>query len=65
MPIIVHVIQQRECVSHKRLIMRDAYGGGHGAVVKAACLESRRSRVRAQLWPSSFKENKCFLPTNS
>ena len=31
-------------------------GGGHGAVVKAACLESRRSRVRTQLWPSSFKE---------
>ena len=28
---------------------------GPGAVVKAACLESRRSRIRAPLWPSSFK----------
>ena len=34
--------------------------GGPGAVVKAACLESRRSRVR--IWPSSFKEIQMFLP---
>ena len=30
-------------------------GAGPDAVVKAACLESRRSRFRAPLWPSSFK----------
>ena len=30
-------------------------GGGPCAVVKAACLESRRSRVRTPLWPSSVK----------
>ena len=31
-----------------------------GAIDKAACLESQRP-----LWPSSFKETKCFLPTHS
>ena len=31
-------------------------GGGPGAVVEAACLESRRSRVRTPLWHSSFNE---------
>ena len=33
--------------------------------VKAACLGSQRSRVRAQLWPPSFKEAKCFSPAHS
>ena len=33
-------------------------GGGPGAVAKAACLESRRSRDRAPLWPSSLKNNR-------
>ena len=37
-------------------------GRGPGALVKAACLDSRRSLVRASLWPSSFKEPKCFPP---
>ena len=39
------------------------YGMGRGpaAVVKAACLESRRSRVRTPLWHSNFKETKMFL----
>ena len=32
----------------------------YGAVDKAA-LESRRSRVLTPLWPSSFKETKCFF----
>ena len=36
-------------------------GRGPAAVVKAACLESRRSRVRTPLWHSSFKETKMFL----
>ena len=31
-------------------------GGGPGAVVKVACFERRRSRVRPQLWHSGFKE---------
>ena len=35
---------------------------GPGAVVKGACLESRRSRVRTPLWNSSFKETKCSFP---
>ena len=36
---------------------------GSGAVVRAAaCLESRRSRVRTPLWPSKFQRNKMFLP---
>ena len=34
---------------------------GPGAVVKAACLESRRSWVRLPLRYSSFKETKCFF----
>ena len=43
-------------------ILRDdcqlVQGGGPGAVVKAACFESRRSRVRSPLWALSFKETK-------
>ena len=39
----------------------NSVSGGPGAVVKAACLESRRSRVRAPLWHSSFKETRCFF----
>ena len=35
-------------------------GGGPGAVVEAACLKSRRPRVRAPLWPTNFKESKCY-----
>ena len=37
-------------------------GGGPGEVVKAACLESRRSRVRNPLWPSSFIKKKFSSP---
>ena len=40
-------------------------GGPGAAVVKAACLESRGSWVRAPLWPSNFKEIKCFFPAHS
>ena len=36
-------------------------GVGPGAVVKAACLESRSSRDRTPLWHSNFKEKKCFF----
>ena len=36
-----------------------------GAVVKADCFESRRSRVRTPLWSSSFKETKCSFPAHS
>ena len=43
--------------AHRRLV------GTTGAIVKAACLESLRSRVRAPLFPSSFKEAQCFFPT--
>ena len=38
---------------------------GRGAVVKAACLESWRSRVRVPLWLPSFKETKCFFLAHS
>ena len=37
-------------------------GGGPGASVQAACLESWRSWVQTPLRPSSFKETKCFFP---
>ena len=40
-------------------------GRGPGAVAKAACLESRGSRVRALLLHSSFKETKCFFLAHS
>ena len=39
--------------------------GSPGAVVKAACLESQRSRVRNTLCHSSFKETKCVLLAHS
>ena len=39
------------------IINRHCWGGVHGAMVKAACLKSRRLRVRAPLWHSSFKQN--------
>ena len=38
---------------------------GPGAVVKVACLESRRSRARTPLWHSSSKETKCFFPAHA
>ena len=41
------------------------HSGSTGAVVKAACLESRNLRARTPLWPSSFKETKCFFPVHS
>ena len=37
-------------------------GRGPGVVVKGACLGSRRSRVCAPLWPSSFKETNVSCP---
>ena len=40
-------------------------GGCSGTVVKDACLESRRSRVRTALWHSCFKETICFFPAYS
>ena len=55
-----------------RLILKEKRGGREppatssgsapdpGPVVKTACLESRRSRVRTTLWPSSFKDTICF-----
>ena len=42
-----------------------AWKRGGGGVVKAACLESGRSRVRAPLWHTSVKETKCFFPAHS
>ena len=36
-----------------------------GAVVTAACLESRRSRVRTLLWPESFEETKSLIRKDS
>ena len=36
-----------------------------GAVVKAACLESRRSRLRAPPWPLNFKEIECLIRKDS
>ena len=41
------------------------YGGGPGAVVKSACLESRRLRVQTPFWHSHFKEAQCLLPSHS
>ena len=34
----------------------DVMGGGHDALVEAACLESRRSRIRP--WPLAFQVSK-------
>ena len=36
--------------------------GGPGAVVKTACLKSRRLRVRTPLWPLRFKETNVSFP---
>ena len=40
-------------------------GRGIGAVVKAACLENRKSRVRTPLQLLNFKEIKCSFPSHS
>ena len=40
-------------------------GRGPGAVVKAACLESRKSRVRTPLWDACFKEKKYLFLAHS
>ena len=37
---------------------------GSGAVVKAVCLDSRRSGLEPQSGPPSFKETKCFFPAH-
>ena len=34
-------------------------------MVKAACLQIQRSRVRTPLWPSSVTERKCFFAAHS
>ena len=42
------------------------YGrAGPGAVIKAACLVSRRSHIQTPPWHSSFKETKCFFSAHS
>ena len=60
---------KHDTVTHRRLnagppsTTLDNYRSqGPGAVVKAVCLESRRSRVQTPLWPPSFTERKMFLP---
>ena len=40
-------------------------GGCPGAVVKAACLESGRSRAWTPVWPLGFIETKCFFHAHS
>ena len=35
------------------------------SLVKTTCLDNRRSRVRAPLWPSNFKGTKSFFPVHS
>ena len=45
----------------KKVVFCKRKGGGPAAVVKAACLESRRLRVQTPLWPPSFKETKCSV----
>ena len=47
------------------IILSICKGGDTAAVVKAACLKSRKSRVQTPLWHSSFKETKCFFHTHS
>ena len=42
--------------------VRPKSGGGPGAVVKSAYLESRRSRALTPFWPSSFKETNVSSP---
>ena len=43
-------------------VFSDINGGGPGAVVKAACLESRRSRVWTPLWSSISKKQNVSPP---
>ena len=40
-------------------------GGSSGAVVKASCLETRRSQVQTPFWPSYSRETKLFFPAKS
>ena len=55
-PVKLRYISLKCALSHVVVIN---LGCGPGVVVKAACLEGRRSRVRTALWPSSLK--KVFL----
>ena len=52
-------------ISEKFNVSLFSLGGGPGGGVNAACLKSRRLRVRAPLWHSSLKEIKCFFPAHS
>ena len=56
-----HILLTLQCFTtelqrHSRHCSSLTWGGGPGAVVKAACLNSRRSRVRIPLCHSSFKK---------
>ena len=60
----------RKLMQYKFDIYNTVDGQGAAAVVKAACLESLRSRVRVPpwrsgfkepQWRSGFKETKCFF----
>ena len=54
---------QTSSMPKKRLVLHySSKGGGPGAVVKAACLESRRSRVQTTTLAFKFHKNKLFLP---
>ena len=53
------------CFCYRYPQLKSHEGRDPGARVKAACLESRRSRVQTPLWPSSFKRKKCFFPAHS
>ena len=57
----LHPLQVENCDSNSRLVVdEDDNGKCRIERVKAACLESRRSRVRTLLWHSSFKDTKCL-----
>ena len=43
------------------LIIKTLLERGPDAVVKVVCLESRKSRARTPLWPSSFTHNDSIL----
>ena len=58
-------LMEPHSVTIKKLPLIMLSAGPWYAVVKAVCLESRRSRVRIPLWPSRFKESKCFFRAHS
>ena len=60
--VVCHSVTCHTCYLYSIYAQYFMLGVGSGAVVKAACLKSRRARLRTPLWPSSLEETNVSSP---